>query len=107
MWPENVRKKESTSELLSFRADDLQHLPAYEAVASISVGGRTLPAFSLTTLDWPALPTDGAARVRRLLRHSAERWGRPLPDVTADVEARVGTTTGPAAIGRRPRAGDS
>lgn len=90
-----------------FRADDLQHLPAHEAVVALSIEGRTLPAFSLTTLDWPTMPSDGVALGKRLQQHSGERWGRALPDVTADIEARVGTTTGPAAIGRRPRVGDS
>lgn len=87
----------------SFGADDLRYLPAHETVTSLSVQGRTLPAFTMQTLDWPELPADARARARRLQRLSAERWGRRLSDVDEAIEQRLGASNRPAEIGRKPR----
>lgn len=86
-----------------FSAEDLRHLPAHEAAVTLSVGGRTIPAFSLTTLDWPTLPPDARVLAQEVQRRSAERWGQPLSQVDAATEERLGAQTEMGVIGRKPR----
>ncbi len=99
---EDARALEATVSPI-FTAEDLRYLPAHETVTTLSVADWTLPAFSMQTLDWPELPSGAANRARRLQRLSAERWGRPLSEVDAAIEERLGSGKNPAAIGRTPR----
>jgi hypothetical protein len=80
-------------------AQDLQGLDAYEAVAAVSVGGRTAVPTTIQTLP-PPHPTGRAAQVRR---ESAERYGRARTTVDDEIRRRRETSFPSGGIGRRRR----
>jgi hypothetical protein len=65
-------------------AQDLLELGEHQCYVRLSSGGRRLPTF-FVQLDPP--PRGDSARAARLAAVSAERFGRPIAEVEADLDA--------------------
>jgi TraM recognition site of TraD and TraG len=85
-------------------ADDLMHLPAYEAALRLSVDGHTEPP--VTGLTAPLPPETGNADALR--QASQQRYGRPRSEVEAQLRARItppGSREKGSSFGRRTTGG--
>ena len=67
----------------------LTSLGRYEAVARLSIGGRTSGTFTLRTLP----PCEGGdqARAAETVAASAQRFARPVTDIDRELEAAIGS----------------
>jgi Type IV secretory system Conjugative DNA transfer len=87
-------------------ADDVQHLPAYEAYVRLVGNGAVQPWCSIRTLPADA-PTTDADAIRRASR---ERYGRPVHEIDAALAELAGQqtvrTVDDLAPRLRPRKGD-
>ncbi len=79
LGPDDARAFTRTDSVLA--PADLQSLPVYEAYARLMSDGATQPWCSIRTLPLPARSHDPA----QLRRRSAERWGRPIDEIDAEL----------------------
>ena len=84
-------------------ARDFQELPAFNAYASLLVGGNRAPWCSLATKPLPARAQDAAV----IRASSRERYGRPIAEVEAELldAAGFGSDENTSSYGRTARPG--
>lgn len=80
-------------------AEQIQHLGAYEVVASLSTGDRVAPP--ATAITHPLPPDNGQSDLVREL--SRQRWGRDRAEVEAELRRRHEGPRGTGPVGRRRR----
>lgn len=79
--------------------EDLQGLGRFEIAAAVTVGSRTLPPVTATTMP----PPTGLATASRVRRRSHEQWAIPRAEVERAIRARyeIPIDDGPIGIRRR------
>jgi hypothetical protein len=76
-------------------SDDLLNLDRFLAIVKMQLEGRTLPAFSLDTVEPVTPPEDALDRKQRIVDASRTRYARPRAEIEAELLSqytdRIGT----------------
>jgi len=86
-----------------FDIDDLQFIPNYNTVVRMMIGGVPVQPFSMAAL--PPLGTPNPQLADALKQLSAAKYGRPKPEVEAEIFDRLATKTPPRPAAFTPGSG--